>query len=121
MEHLRPQQQVAILGGGVAGLSAAWKLAEAGVQVNLYESAPVLGGMAGSMRRNGFIWDFGPHRFHSANPAIIQTVQELLGDDLRRRQRKTRVYFMDHLYDYPLNAGNLLSHLPKAMAALCLL
>ena len=113
--------RVAILGGGVAGLSAAWKLAEGGVGVDLYEAAPVLGGMAGSMRRNGYIWDFGPHRFHSANPAIISTVQDLLGDDMRGRRRKTRVYFMNHLYDYPLNASNLLTNLPKSVAALSLL
>jgi protoporphyrinogen oxidase len=117
MEQLGHQQRVAILGGGVAGLSAAWKLAEAGVGVDLYEAAPVLGGMAGSMRRDGYIWDFGPHRFHSANPAIIQTIEDLLGDDLRGRRRKTRVFFMNRLYDYPLNASNLLSNLPKTLAA----
>lgn len=113
-------QRVAVLGGGVAGLSAAWKLAEAGVGVDLYEAAPVLGGMAGSMHRNGYIWDFGPHRFHSANPVIINTVQDLLGDDLRGRQRKTRVYFMNRFFDYPLNASNLLTNLPKSVAALSL-
>jgi protoporphyrinogen oxidase len=121
MESLRTQQEVAVLGGGIAGLSAAWKLAEAGVGVNLYEAAPVLGGMAGSMHRDGYIWDFGPHRFHSANPAIIQTVRDLLGDDLRDRDRKTRVYFMNRFFDYPLNASNLLTNLPKSLAALSLL
>jgi protoporphyrinogen oxidase len=114
-------RRVAVLGGGVAGLSAAWKLAQAGVQVDLYEAAPVLGGMAGSMRRNGYIWDFGPHRFHSANPAIIETVEDLLGDDLLGRRRKTRVYFMNRFFDYPLNAGNMLTNLPKSVAALSLL
>lgn len=121
MERIESQQRVAVLGGGVAGLSAAWKLAENGVGVDLYEAAPVFGGMAGSMRRNGYIWDFGPHRFHSANPAIIRTVQDLLGDQLRGRRRKTQVYFLNSLYDYPLNASNLLSNLPKSLAATSLL
>lgn len=110
-----------MLGGGVAGLSAAWKLAEGGMAVNLYEAAPVLGGMAGSMRRNGYIWDFGPHRFHSKNPAIIETVQGLLGDDLRGRSLKTRVYFMDRYFDYPLNASNLLTNLPPQVAVMSFL
>jgi protoporphyrinogen oxidase len=121
MEQIGRHQRVAVLGGGVAGLSAAWKLAEAGVAVHLYEAAPVLGGMAGSIRREGYIWDFGPHRFHSANPAIIQTLEDLLGDDLRIRSRKTRVFFMNQLYDYPLNASNLLANLPKRLAAISLL
>jgi protoporphyrinogen oxidase len=115
---LNQQSQVAVLGGGAAGLSSAWKLAEAGVQVNLYEAAPVLGGMAASIRRDGYIWDFGPHRFHSKNPAIIGAVQGMLGDDLRGRKLKTRVNFMERYFDYPLNAGNLLTNLPPSVAAL---
>jgi 15-cis-phytoene desaturase len=43
------QQTVAILGGGVAGLSAAHELAERGFQVHVYERKPVLGGKARSI------------------------------------------------------------------------
>ncbi len=43
------QQTVAILGGGVAGLSAAHELAERGFQVRVYERKPVLGGKARSI------------------------------------------------------------------------
>lgn len=42
-------QTVAILGGGVAGLSAAHELAERGFQVRVYERKPVLGGKARSI------------------------------------------------------------------------
>ncbi len=40
---------VAVLGGGVAGLSAAHALAERGFQVHVYERKPVLGGKARSI------------------------------------------------------------------------
>jgi 15-cis-phytoene desaturase len=43
------QKTVAILGGGVAGLSAAHELAERGFQVRVYERKPVLGGKARSI------------------------------------------------------------------------
>jgi 15-cis-phytoene desaturase len=43
------QQTVAILGGGVAGLSAAHELAERGYEVRVYERKPVLGGKARSI------------------------------------------------------------------------
>ena len=43
------QQTVAVLGGGVAGLSAAHELAERGFQVHVYERRPVLGGKARSI------------------------------------------------------------------------
>jgi len=42
-------QTVAILGGGVAGLSAAHELAERGFQVRVYERKPVMGGKARSI------------------------------------------------------------------------
>ncbi len=42
-------QTVAILGGGVAGLSAAHELAERGFSVDVYERKPVLGGKARSI------------------------------------------------------------------------
>ena len=42
-------QTVAILGGGVAGLSAAQELAERGFQVRIFERKPVMGGKARSI------------------------------------------------------------------------
>ncbi len=43
------RKTVAILGGGVAGLSAAHELAERGFKVHVYERKPVLGGKARSI------------------------------------------------------------------------
>ncbi len=111
--------RVVVLGAGPAGLGAAWKLTEKGYQPDVIELKPYVGGMAHTMRNDGYLWDFGPHRFHSSNPMIIQEVKKLLGEELEERYRKTRVYFWDKMYDYPLNAGNLLKTLPLHVAALC--
>jgi squalene-associated FAD-dependent desaturase len=48
-----PVSQVAVIGGGVAGLSAACALAEAGVPVRLLERRSYLGGRAASFRHPG--------------------------------------------------------------------
>src|SRR6516162_3652102 len=45
--------KVAILGGGVAGLSAAHELAERGFDVAVYEAKPIWGGKARSMGKPG--------------------------------------------------------------------
>ena len=47
------QKSVAILGGGVAGLSAAHELIRLGYRVDVYELRPALGGKAQSQRKAG--------------------------------------------------------------------
>lgn len=112
-------EKVAVLGGGLAGLSAAWKLARAGFEVDVLESLSRVGGLAASFTRGGFVFDYGPHRFHTKNDDLLAEVRDLMGDELRGRSRKTTVYFMNRFFDYPLTGSNLLRNLPPSVAALC--
>jgi protoporphyrinogen/coproporphyrinogen III oxidase len=53
---------VAILGAGLAGLTAAHQLRSRGVRVVLYEASDRIAGFATTFRdRNGFVYDFGAH------------------------------------------------------------
>ncbi|MCC6177666.1 MAG: FAD-dependent oxidoreductase [Chloroflexi bacterium] len=110
--------KVVILGAGPAGLGAAWKLSERGWDVEVLEAHGYVGGLAHTIRRDGYLFDFGPHRFHSANPAIVAEIRRLMGD-LPTRICKTQVYFRDNFYTYPLSAGNLLTSLSPALGAAC--
>ncbi|MFZ9642516.1 MAG: hydroxysqualene dehydroxylase HpnE [Candidatus Methylopumilus sp.] len=56
-----PLKKVAVIGGGLAGLSAASRLAEAGLAVTLFEAAPQLGGRARTVHYQGHILDNGQH------------------------------------------------------------
>jgi squalene-associated FAD-dependent desaturase len=53
--------RVAVVGGGLAGLSAALECADAGVSVTLYESRSRLGGATFSVERDGRFIDNGQH------------------------------------------------------------
>jgi protoporphyrinogen/coproporphyrinogen III oxidase len=56
------QHPVAIVGGGLAGLTAAAYLRRHGVPVRLYEAGPRLAGLAQSFQdEDGFTYDFGAH------------------------------------------------------------
>src|ERR1700758_2738269 len=53
--------KVVVVGGGLAGITAAIALAEAGAAVTLLEARPRLGGATCSFARDGLVVDTGQH------------------------------------------------------------
>ena len=51
--------RVAVLGSGLAGLTAAGLLARKGHRVSLYEQHPEIGGVTSGIAKDGFHWDLG--------------------------------------------------------------
>jgi protoporphyrinogen oxidase len=84
--------RVAIVGGGILGMTAAFRLAQAGVRVSLFERSQDLGGLVGS-------FDFDGHRVDRFYHVILPTddrvlgLAEALGLGDRFRYRPTRVGF----------------------------
>jgi squalene-associated FAD-dependent desaturase len=58
-----PGRTAVVVGGGLAGVTAALRLADAGVSVTLTEARPRLGGLAFSFRRGDLTVDNGQHVF----------------------------------------------------------
>jgi oxygen-dependent protoporphyrinogen oxidase len=54
-----PARQVAVVGAGVSGLTAAWRLQKAGAAVTVFEAAQQPGGRTLTVRRNGYAFDVG--------------------------------------------------------------
>lgn len=52
--------RVAVVGAGVTGLAAAWRLRRAGAEVRIFDSAGRTGGRVGSARFSGRLVDTGP-------------------------------------------------------------
>ncbi|GAA4647548.1 hypothetical protein GCM10023115_55100 [Pontixanthobacter gangjinensis] len=63
LEKSANQTSIAIVGGGIAGLTAAIKLLRAGYSVTLFERNERLGGNMSSRRVNGIEHDVYPHMF----------------------------------------------------------
>lgn len=53
-----------VVGGGVAGLAAAWHLSRGGARVTLVEGAGALGGRAATREAGGFSFNLGPHALY---------------------------------------------------------
>ncbi|PSP97007.1 phytoene dehydrogenase [Halobacteriales archaeon QS_5_70_17] len=62
--------RVAVVGGGLAGLVAARRLAEAGVEVELFEARESVGGRVRTDRDGGFAFDRGFQVLFTAYPAV---------------------------------------------------
>jgi protoporphyrinogen oxidase len=108
---------VVVLGGGVAGLAAAYYLGRAGFPVTLVEKAPVLGGLCASFQSHGFTLDHGPHKLYSVVPGILDEIRGLLGDRLIEHKKRNRIRLLGRYLDYPLGLGNLLPLLGPVRAA----
>ena len=68
---------VAIIGGGISGLSTAYYLAKAGIASTLIEARPRLGGVIQSERVQGCVIEGGPDSFLSVKPAAMELIREL--------------------------------------------
>jgi phytoene dehydrogenase-like protein len=59
-----------VIGGGPAGLVAAIRLAEGGIETTVLEAASHFGGRAASEQREGFFLNQGPHALYAGGPAM---------------------------------------------------
>jgi oxygen-dependent protoporphyrinogen oxidase len=65
-----------VIGGGISGLTAGFRLREAGLQVKVLESADSVGGRMSSVRKDGYLIDDGASLLSSA----YTRMQELITD-----------------------------------------
>jgi protoporphyrinogen oxidase len=80
----------AIVGGGVLGLTLAWRLSALGIPVDLLEAAPFVGGLASARDYGEFRWDRFYHCLLPSDDRLIGLVRELgLGDELRWTAART--------------------------------
>jgi len=81
---------VAVVGGGLAGLAAATYLARAGRRVVVFEQARAVGGRARSRANQGFLFNLGPHALYRGGPA--EAVLRELGVSYRGAVPAFRAY-----------------------------
>lgn len=105
--------RVGILGGGPAGVGAAWRLVqEERANVLLIERNERFGGNAGSFQHDGHFLDFGSHRLHPASAQeILDDISGLLGDSLLDRPRHGRIRLRGRWVHFPLKPLDLLLRL----------
>lgn len=104
-------RQVVIIGGGPAGLTAAYELTRRQLKPIVLEKADKVGGIARTENYNGYYFDMGGHRFFTKSTEVNQFWQEVLGDDFLLRPRLSRIYYNRKFFNYPLKPLNALTGL----------
>jgi protoporphyrinogen/coproporphyrinogen III oxidase len=70
-------KSVAVVGGGITGLTAAFRLQRKNLPVTVYETGDRIGGMLQSVRRDGYLAEFGPNTILETSPQIAELVNDL--------------------------------------------
>lgn len=100
--------KVLVLGGGPAGLTAAYLLNQRGISVTVLEKDGGVGGLARTIEKDGFRFDLGGHRWYSEAPRADKFFKEICGDSLLTVPRTTRIYFKGQFYSLPIKPLEIL-------------
>src|SRR5688572_25328598 len=94
---------VLIIGGGPAGLTAAYELMKAGRRAIVLEKDAVVGGLSRTVSHQGYRFDIGGHRFFTKVKPVDDMWREVLSEaDFLHRRRLSRIYFDKKFFHYPL-------------------
>ena len=115
-------KKIIIIGGGITGLSTAWKLSEKGYKVNVLESDKSIGGLAKSIKIENYYFDIGPHSFFTEDKEIFKKVMNLFKGEqgeIPYSKRSVKMMFRGKYVDYPLSAKSILIQMGILPAIMC--
>ena len=111
------KDRVVVIGAGPAGLTAARELARRGFAPVIVERGSIVGGLARTETYRGFHFDMGGHRFFTKVDEVQKLWRDVLGEDLLRRPRLSRIYYRERFFKYPLKPLDALAGLGAREAA----
>ena len=107
-EMTSEKKEVVIIGGGPAGLTAAYELCKLGLQPIVLEKENKVGGLSRTESYKGYYFDLGGHRFFTKVKEVKRLWHETLNGEFLRRPRLSRIYYNRRFFFYPLKPLNAL-------------
>ena len=94
-------KKIAVVGGGISGLSSAYFFLKKGFKVNLFESTDRLGGLAASFDFNGLTIEKYYHFICGGDHKLIELANTLgIGDKIKFHPSKTSTYYNGRYYPF---------------------
>src|SRR5689334_18812683 len=109
-----------VLGGGPAGLTAAYLLGKAGSDAVVLEAEEQVGGLAKTVEVDGYRFDLGGHRFFTKSVEVDTLWHEVLGEEFLLRPRMSRIFWNNRYLDYPLRGPDVIKKLGPVELARCM-
>ncbi|WP_040695479.1 NAD(P)/FAD-dependent oxidoreductase [Nodosilinea nodulosa] len=120
MQGLITHTAVVVIGGGPAGLTAAYELSKHNTQAIVLEKAGKVGGISRTETYKSYRFDIGGHRFFTKVGEVQAIWKEILGEDFIQVPRLSRIYYDGKFYDYPLSLFKALFNLGPIRSTLIL-
>ena len=108
---MKNKHKIDILGGGPAGLSVAYFARKKGHDICIYEGSSTIGGNCRTIKIGEYRFDTGAHRFHDKIPSITDEIKKLMGDDLKKINAPSKIYFDGRMIDFPLSFSSVMRNL----------
>lgn len=74
---LKKQRKIAIVGGGITGLSAAWNAEKYGSHVDLFDRKKSAGGVISTQNKGEWRYELGPNTLFLKDPEIEEAIEKL--------------------------------------------
>ena len=108
---MKNKPKIDILGGGPAGLSVAYFARKKGYDICIHEGSSAIGGNCRTIKMGEYRFDTGAHRFHDKIPSITEEIKKLMGDDLKKVNAPSKIYFNGRMIDFPLSFSSIMKNL----------
>lgn len=116
------RQTLAIIGGGPAGLSAAYWMQQHSnlFHVIVVEESDKVGGMSRTESYKGYRFDIGGHSYATRVERVQALWDEVLPEPFLSRQRQARIFYRGKFFEYPLRLFNALKNMGLYESAMIL-
>ncbi|GAF69989.1 unnamed protein product, partial [marine sediment metagenome] len=112
------KKKLIIIGAGLTGMSAAARASEK-FNVEVIEKNSYIGGISSTFKYKKYYLDYGPHKIYTQIPEVLEEIKKLIGKDLLKIKKKSKIRLKGKYFNYPVQIKELLLGISPVTALNC--